>query len=551
MSTETTTPAPAPPPVATGRPPRRSPFTVGGWQNLVLSVMGLVVLVGAVAGGMLLVRTDEVARAISDEIQPARVAAYQLQAALRDQETSVRGYVIAADRQFLDPYYAGKQAEQAAAQDIRNRVGNRAQLVADLDAIEQAAATWRSSYTEPLIATVSPGAPNLLSSQTADRGKAQFDHLRALFDAQNTHLAAARTSADQQLARDQTWRDGLLAAMIGTFFITAILLAVMMRSTVTRPLAALAAACRRITEGHFGETIRAQGPKDVHGIGVDVENMRQRIVDELEVSQRTQARLAEQAKALDAQTIELRRSNAELEQFAYVASHDLQEPLRKVASFCQLLEKRYADKLDERGIEYLGFAVDGAKRMQVLINDLLTFSRVGRVNARKIDVDLSAALDTALTNLEAAVEESGADIVRPARPLPHVTGDPTFLTMLWQNLISNAVKFRREGVRPRIVVDCERGSGDRDGEWLLSVSDNGIGIAEEFADKVFVIFQRLHGRDGYAGTGIGLALCKKIVEHHGGTIWIDPSYTEGTRLLFTMPVAHDSPVAPVLQGAHP
>jgi light-regulated signal transduction histidine kinase (bacteriophytochrome) len=245
---------------------------------------------------------------------------------------------------------------------------------------------------------------------------------------------------------------------------------------------------------------------------------------------------------LDEQTGELRRSNAELEQFAYVASHDLQEPLRKVASFCQLLEKRYADQLDERGVEYIGFAVDGAKRMQVLINDLLTFSRVGRSSTTKdVDVDLDAALDAALGNLTTAIEESGAEIARPTT-LPRVAGDPTLLTMLWQNLIGNSVKFHRDGVEPRIIVECEPGAGEHDGEWLFSLQDNGIGIAEDFADKVFVIFQRLHGRDEYSGTGIGLALCKKIVEYHGGTIWIDTSFSDGTRIRFTLPVNEPSAV---------
>jgi light-regulated signal transduction histidine kinase (bacteriophytochrome) len=261
-------------------------------------------------------------------------------------------------------------------------------------------------------------------------------------------------------------------------------------------------------------------------MAIDVENMRERLVEELEVSRSAR-------ELLDEQTVELRRSNAELEQFAYVASHDLQEPLRKVASFCQLLEKRYGDKLDERGVEYIGYAVDGAKRMQVLINDLLTFSRVGRLGTRETEVDLDTALDAGLQNLAAAIEETDAEIVRPAQPLPRIIGDPTLLTMLWQNLIGNAVKFRHKDRPPRVVIDCAR---DDDSEWLISVSDNGIGIAEEFTDKVFVIFQRLHGRDVYSGTGVGLALCKKIVEHHGGTIWVDSSYTEGTRLQFTLPI---------------
>ncbi len=318
--------------------------------------------------------------------------------------------------------------------------------------------------------------------------------------------------------------------MVVAFCATATLLGLLTRFAVTLPLRALAAACRQITAGDFGEAIAPpRRPKDIRGIAIDVENMRQRIVTELEATRSARALLDEQA-------VELRRSNAELEQFAYVASHDLQEPLRKVASFCQLLEKRYGDKLDERGVEYVGFAVDGAKRMQVLINDLLTFSRVGRLGTMEAEVELDEALDAGVANLATAIEEADAEILRPPRPLPQVIGDPTLLTMLWQNLIGNAIKFRHKDRRPRVVIDCERRTGEHGDEWLLSLSDNGIGIAEEFAEKVFVIFQRLHGREVYSGTGVGLALCKKIVEHHGGTIWVDTSYTDGTRFRFTLPI---------------
>ncbi len=296
------------------------------------------------------------------------------------------------------------------------------------------------------------------------------------------------------------WRDWVLGTTVVIVIGAALLLGLLSRAAITRPIAALAAACRRITEGSFDETISPpRRPKDIRNMAIDVENMRKRIVEELAVSQGAQAQLDEQAA-------ELRRSNTELEQFAYVASHDLQEPLRKVASFCQLLEKRYGDKLDERGIEYIGFAVDGAKRMQALINDLLTFSRVGRLGTTETEVQLDATLDAGLANLAVAIEETDAEIVRPAQPLPQIVGDPMLLTMLWQNLVGNAIKFRHKDRRPRIAIDCAPGTGTHDGQWLLSVADNGIGIPEEFSDKVFVIFQRLHGRDVYAGTGVGLAL---------------------------------------------
>ncbi|GFG53625.1 histidine kinase [Mycolicibacterium agri] len=501
-------------------------LTVQGWQNLVLALMGAVVLAGLAAGATLMDRTDDLSRDLIQHMQPARVAAYQLQAALRDQETAVRGFVIAGDEQFLMPYNAGQEAERQAAEDIRQLVGNHPQLMADLDEIKQAAAAWRAAYAEPVIADVSQGIP--ADGALTDRGKAEFDRLRTLFDRQNENLGTARAEEVDELDRMRAWRDRLAIGMIVAFFGLVAALALLVRGAVTRPLGALAAACRRITEGNFDERIVPRGPRDIRSIAIDVEDMRQRIVDELEA-----ARAAR--RALDEQTEELRRSNAELEQFAYVASHDLQEPLRKVASFCQLLEKRYRDKLDDRGVEYIGFAVDGAKRMQMLINDLLTFSRVGRLNATRTEVALDDTLDAALANLSTAIEEADAEIVRPAQPLPAIDGDPTLLTMVWQNLIGNAVKFRREGLAPRVVIDCQPRDGDEHREWLFSVADNGIGIAEDFADKVFVIFQRLHSRDEYSGTGIGLALCKKIVEHHGGNIWVDTSYTGGTRFRFTLP----------------
>jgi signal transduction histidine kinase len=518
--------------------------TVQGWQNLVLAVMGAVVLAGAIAGALLLNRTDDVSNEITEEIGPMRIAAYQLQAALRDQETSVRGYAISADPQFLEPYVAGRKAEEAAALQIREHAGNRTEVLADLEAIERTSATWRSSYAEPLIADVRLGVPPVIDSEMADRGKSSFDSLRQLFDTQLQHLQQARDSADAELVQVKTWRNAVLIAIVAAVVIAAVLSALVIRTAVTRPLTALATSCRRITQGDFGERIAPEGPKDIRAIAADVEDMRQRIVDELQATRSARSQLAEQA-------LELQRSNAELEQFAYVASHDLQEPLRKVAAFCQLIEKRYGDKLDERGTEYIAFAVDGAKRMQVLINDLLTFSRVGRLNPMRVDVDLGATLDDAIANLDTAIADSGAEIVRQGQPLPRIAGDPTLLTMVWQNLIGNAVKFQRDGVTPRIVIDCEQNPQEPDGPWLLTVTDNGIGIPEEFSDKVFVIFQRLHGRDVYTGTGIGLALCKKIIEHHGGSIWIDNSFTGGTRFRFTIPVAADNHVAANLEGTAP
>jgi PAS domain S-box-containing protein len=236
---------------------------------------------------------------------------------------------------------------------------------------------------------------------------------------------------------------------------------------------------------------------------------------------------------LERAAAELRRSNQELEQFAYIASHDLQEPLRMVASYTQLLERRYAAQLDETAREFIGYAVDGAKRMQQFITGLLRYSRVGTEPSVPEEVKLDEVLEAALANLRIAIEETGAKV--EARVLPVVRGDPRQLTQLFQNLIGNALKFRKPGEPPRVEVWAEpEGDFQR-----VSVRDDGIGLDPRFYERVFVIFQRLHSRDEYEGTGLGLAICKKIVERHGGRIWVESKEGEGATFSFTLPAPAD------------
>lgn len=233
-------------------------------------------------------------------------------------------------------------------------------------------------------------------------------------------------------------------------------------------------------------------------------------------------------EALAKQAMELARSNAELEQFAYVASHDLQEPLRMVTSYLQLLERRYKGKLDADADEFIDFAVDGASRMKSLIEDLLAYSRVGTRGKEFEPIASEVIFEQALSNLQISIEENDAIITHD--PLPTIMADDVQLEQLFRNLIDNAIKFRSQA-RLEIHVGAER----KDGQWYFSVQDNGIGIDPQYAERIFIIFQRLHTREEYPGTGIGLAICKRIVERHGGRIWVESEAGKGATFFFTIP----------------
>jgi signal transduction histidine kinase len=240
---------------------------------------------------------------------------------------------------------------------------------------------------------------------------------------------------------------------------------------------------------------------------------------------------------IQAQAAKLIRSNEELEQFAYVASHDLQEPLRMVTNFTGLLARRYQGKLDNQAEEFIAYVADGAKRMHQLIEDLLSYSRIGTKGNEFGPVDCDAVLRRTLIGLHVAVDESSAKVTHD--PLPAVNGDEVQLGRLFQNLISNAIKYRSR-TAPEVHVSCRREGND----WIFAVRDNGIGIDPRYAKKLFVIFQRLHTREEYPGTGIGLAICKKIVERHGGKIWVESELGKGATFLFTVPASNQGTEPP-------
>ncbi len=323
-------------------------------------------------------------------------------------------------------------------------------------------------------------------------------------------------------------------------------MAALLARTITRPVRLLEAGAAKVERGDRSVRLPEASGDELGKLACAFNRMTVALANK-ETQLRAHAvileqRVAEKTRQLAERADELARSNVELERFAYVASHDLQEPLRMVASYTQLLSKRYKGKLDADADEFIHFAVDGATRMQALINDLLIYSRVSTKGETFQAIDVSSIVERALANLQAAREESGAIISCDA--LPTVDGDALQLMQLFQNLIANAIKFRGDR-RPEIHIGAVRD----DAEWVFTVSDNGIGIDPKYADQLFVIFKRLHTRSEYPGTGIGLAICKKIVERHGGDIWIESVPRQGTTFYFTIPDrAAASAAAPAADG---
>ncbi|MCL6667947.1 sensor histidine kinase [Streptomyces panaciradicis] len=498
-----------------------SAWTTRRWLRLgVASTLAVLAVLGSL-GGWAMWRTSQTTALLTDRRSPALIESIRLEEALVNQETGIRGYGMSGRQDFLDPYAEGVSDEKAAMKRLRPLLHGDERALDDMAEVERRINTWQERIARPVSAASPAQAARITTARTAE-GKTTFDALRRAMAAQQTHLQDERTAATRDLRRAETLRNWMFAIIAVVIVMVAVLVFEGLRRGITGPLSRLGAAARDVSQGRFDRSLTGAGPADLRRLASDLEAMRLRLLEELRFSEAARTLLDEQAE-------DLKRSNTELEQFAYVASHDLQEPLRKVSSFTQLLQRRYGGQLDARADQYIAFAVDGANRMQTLINDLLAFSRVGRVHNDHQTVDLEAVLGRTLDTLSVAVEESGAEITHDT--LPTVVGDPTQMGMLWQNLLSNAIKFRSPDRPPRIHISA----AFDDGHWEFAVTDNGIGIAPEFQEKIFVLFQRLHTKDAYPGTGIGLAMCKKVVEFHGGTIKIDPEYRQGTRVVVTLP----------------
>jgi signal transduction histidine kinase len=499
-----------------------------------IAVMAAFSVAAIVIGALALAGLGSARQQVVTRLDPASFQASQLEVALLNQETGIRGYALSGQQVFLQPYPLGVAGQRQAVGRLHQVLAGDRRAESEVARVLNRASDWRTGYAIPVMRAVQ-ATGKAPASPGPERGKADFDSIRASLTALQQNISLQR---QQALTRLSDAADTLNLSFIGIavgLLLIVIMLTIGVRRTTIVPLARLAADARQVADGDFGHELSQRGPREVRDLGADVDSMRGRILSELSAVQAANT-------SLEQRSHDLQRSNSELEQFAYVASHDLQEPLRKVASFCQLLQRRYGGQLDEKADQYIEYAVDGAKRMQMLINDLLAFSRVGRVEQERVPVPAADLLAQAEANLATAIRRSRAEV--EAGDLPTVLAEPTLLTAVFQNLLSNAIKFRGERA-PRVSVTAER-----DGDfWVFAVADNGIGIGSEYADRIFVIFQRLHDKSTYPGTGIGLAMTRKIIEYHGGRIWLDTAVTSGARFCVTLPVilqalaAGDEPVS--------
>jgi signal transduction histidine kinase len=501
---------------------------VGQWLALTIGVL----LAFAVTGiGLALLanqRLSDQRHVVLDQLEPALLAALDLENALVNEETGVRGYVITASPRFLEPYEKGLAAESRDYANLQasERIASSPTLTPDVQAVHLRAETWRDRFVLPALGRIRISHSGSLAESVA--GKRLFDAIRVSLGQLKGDLSDRLARAHTRLDGDASFLQLVLLVAAGLILSSVLGAGFLLRRIITRPLASLGQDTEQVAGGDFAKPVRiVAGPREIVQLGAEIDAMRQRIVSEL-------TEVEDARERLEAQALDLKRSNAELEQFAYVASHDLQEPLRKIASFCQALESRYHGQLDARADQYIEFAVDGAKRMQILINDLLAFSRVGRTGATHELVDLNDVVAQAESSLASALQETGAVVV--AEELPFVSGERALLVSLFQNLIGNAVKFRGSE-QPRVHLSA-RPEGV---EWQLSCSDNGIGVDPEYGERIFVIFQRLHSKEAYPGTGIGLAMCRKIVEYHGGRMWLEENHSPGAQFRFTLPIAKEEP----------
>jgi signal transduction histidine kinase len=482
---------------------------------------GLVLVVMLAIAVITLIRLQD-ATAVADRLSrqeaPALQAIDDLKVQIGNEQIAVNRFLLSSEitpngqEKFLAPYFrahdvvfgdlavliAFEESGRAVGQSTLTNLRSQIQLM--------------ETQSDHEIASIRAGAPIEVANSM---DFAQADLVRSLAAAIGDQVALAirLSAADAQASAAVSTRLVVMASILGLGL--SLLVAVLVTLNISVPLSRLTATADRIAAGELIEPAASRRGDEIGSLSRAVTKM---------------------VRTLNQQAGELKRSNGDLEQFAYIASHDLQEPLRMVSGFTGLLQRRYVGKLDADADEFIGFAVGGVNRMQALINDLLSYSRVGREDVAAKPVDMQLVVDQALANLQATIEERSALVSRG--PLPTVLANHGMLVRVFQNLIGNALKFCKAD-RPIIRIAAEQHGA----EWVFSVADNGIGIEPQYRDRIFLIFQRLHQQGEYPGTGIGLAVVKRIVERNGGRIWLESEPGKGTTFFFTLPATRGQQIA--------
>jgi signal transduction histidine kinase len=483
---------------------------------------GLILLVMLAIAVITLIRLQD-ATAVADRLSrqdaPALQAIDDLKVQIGNEQIAVNRFLLSSEitpkgrESLLGPYF---RAHDVIFGDLAVLVafeqgGGAAGQAASLTNL-QSQIKVMEAQSDQEIAAIRAGAP-IEAANSMDF--AQADVVRSLAAAIGDQVALAirLSAADAQSSASVSTRLVVIASILGLGL--SLLVAVLLSLNISLPLSRLTATANRIAAGERIEPAASRRGDEIGSLSRAVTKM---------------------VRTLNQQAGELKRSNGDLEQFAYIASHDLQEPLRMVSGFTGLLQRRYAGKLDADADEFIGFAIGGVNRMQELINDLLSYSRVGREEVSAKPVDMQLVVDQALANLQTAIEERSALVSRG--PLPTVLANHGMLVRVFQNLIGNALKFCK-AERPIVRIAAEQ----RGTEWVFSVADNGIGIDPQYRDRIFLIFQRLHQQGEYPGTGIGLAVVKRIVERNGGRIWLESEPGKGTTFFFTLPATGGQQIA--------
>lgn len=429
-----------------------------------------------------------------------------------DMETGIRGVLLTHDTAFFQPYDAARTILPGLFRKEEHLIMDNPQQVKQLQIIKNLYNNWFDNFARPFqsqFTTYKPG--NFWSGEGKSRieaSKLMMDRIRSAFDefdAEEYQLRAERINAFQSsLAGHKVFitLSILLAA------IAAILTALYISNDIRRSLGKLSIAAKQITAGDYSAHVQVSTKDELAEFAIAFNNMAATIKDNFE---------------------KLRISNEELEQFAWVTSHDLKEPLRMITLYIQLLSKKHTE-LDEESRTFINFALEGAKRMKLLITGMLDYSKISKSIITPDTVDTRQLVDHVVESLRLAIDESDTQIIVSDLP-DYIRGVESLLAQVFQNLIQNAIKFRDKHT-PVIHINCSRGEGF----WHFSIQDNGIGVHRDFHEKIFGIFQRLHDREQYSGTGIGLATCRRIIEMHGGSIWLESAPGEGSTFHFTLPV---------------